>query len=284
MVARNKFLNKEDKNRKKVSFSINSNFYGGITKNKKYDSKYNPKYLEKHPRIIELDDIDNINNIKRKDVFDFTTMFDSLNQTKDTNKNKNININGKQHYKRYDYEPFYKNVSTPLTLSLNLNEENLEILLNSNWINYENLVYIPLHLRNLICKVDECNEVTENIETSFYIDSYWLIKFIDIMIAKIVKSYGEEGKSYFFDGEISFDVTKKYFDKSEEENIEQTHIIKHNISLCDWLSSSIIGTFPADKIPIHCAKIFVKHLKHIVDLIENNEQKWIEFAINRINL
>lgn len=265
---------------KKVSFllKLNTNLKNGIKKRKKY-----VKNIEKHPRILELDDID---NIKRKDVFDFTNMFDSLDFNKKEKQTKDTNtiINGKQHYKRYDYEPLYKNVSTPLTLSLNLNEENLEILLNSNWINYENLVYIPLHLRNLICKVDECNEVTEKIETSFYIDSYWLIKFIDIMIAKIVKSYGEEGKSYFFDGDIKFDVNKNYFDNSEQDNIEQTHIIKHNISLCDWLSSSIIGTFPADKIPIHCAKIFVKHLKHIVDLIENNEQKWIEFAINRINL
>jgi len=293
MVAR-KHLDKNGTTKKDcepvVMFSNKVCRGGGIIK--PLAVKRHNKNLPKHPRITELEDeigtlrLDTSANSKPIEQNDITNMFESLRLVSTS---KPVEVVSSKHYVRHQYEPYYSSIPTPLTITTNLNQETLDLILETGLFNINDLISLPKRLRTILCHIEEANddsEVSDNIEddnrsTTFFVDSYWLIKFLDTIITKIAKEYRDIPNP--FDGNITFQPGKTDFQKDKKGIIEQTHVLKDQVSLCEWIITSLSGNSNGNnKPPILCVRTLIANIRKVIALLETNNQQWIEFAINRL--
>jgi len=266
MVAR-KHLDKNGTTNEPVMFS---KIYRGGGIIKPLAVKRHNKTLPKHPRVTELED--------------------EIETLRLVSTSKPVKVVSSKHYVRHDYEPYYSSIPTPLTITTNLNQETLDTILEAGLFNINDLVSLPKRLRTILCHIEEPNDDSdyetsdnqdENDLTTFFVDSYWLIKLLDTIITKIAKEYRDIPNP--FDGNITFQPGKTDFQTDKEGVIEQTHVLKDQVSLCEWIITSLSGNSNGNsKPPVLCIKTLIANIRKVIALLETNNQQWIEFAIKRL--
>lgn len=184
-----------------------------------------------------------------------------------------INTTISKLYQIFDFEDIYES-NTRLLVKHSITKERIvRIQKNDSIITFSDVFDIQDLLETII---DEGEHLSNQIHANFYCDSYWLIKYTDVIVIQVFDTFNIEK-----DTSISFDPNKRHFQSSPDSRLEQTHIIKDHLSYCDWIASTIAPNYKNNNVPDNINILFLRMLKHLHTLLttsSNDCVSWLDYA------
>lgn len=114
---------------------------------------------------------------------------------------------------------------------------------------------------------------TRDVINDFYCNAYWAVKMADA-IAELVF----EKLSISLDTDITYKAS--YDSDSMVLSIpETTHNIKSQISLCDWMTSTIAPNYAQGYVPIQIGVKLLQELENLVKCLTCANYMWIDYAV-----
>lgn len=194
-------------------------------------------------------------------------------------------INAGKLYRKFDDSTSYDN-STSFTIRYGLNKQRIQNLRNNQTlINILDIFDISTMLNELInfynkyCQTITSNDNTDdvtsfnNISNDFYCNTYWTISFLETIVKLVFDKMNIK-----HDDDIMFNSQRIFF--KECDNIEHTHILKEQLSVCEWIITTIGPNYEKDDIPYQLGSLLIREIKKIFYIINTENNKWITYAIN----
>lgn len=207
--------------------------------------------------------------VKGHDNNSLSDMMDSLTLVAHS---KPVVTDVKHLYQSYDYEEAYDE-TTSLTVKFSITKERLEALQQAKYqLTFSDIFEIQDIIEMVL---DEAKDRNIGLYNTFYCDSYWLIKYIDVVVCLVFQKFDINE-----DETLCYNPTRRVFDTTLSSRLEQTNIIKDHISYCDWIATTVGPNYKRKNVPSDIKDIFVTMIKKLRNLLtdENGCSSWISYA------
>lgn len=164
-------------------------------------------------------------------------------------------------------------VSTSVTIRYGISDQRIRELRNHEaLISFMDIYDIPSLLKELVSQnVDVFYEPGNN---DFYCNAYWAVMFTDAIAELVFEKLG-----ICLDSDISYDPTVD-IRSCVKSMAEMTHILKDQLSVCDWLTTTIGPNYQNDNIPYQLGPHLQEELNKLLGVLTSSNDKWIEGAVS----
>lgn len=235
--------------------------------------------LVKHPST-DTDDIINLSSyspitspVSSNTTTDIQDLLQNLsidNTIQNPKNPKQITVKAKKLYRLFDECNCY-DISTPFTMKYSLSYQRINKIQNNQALITPNDIYfLPLMIVEVVKqhKGDEQNPYENN---DFYCNAYWVIYLSYTITHLVFEQMNIDRKE-----RITYEADKTNFDKCNV--LEHTHILRHQLSVCEWLVTTIGPNYLKDEVPYQLGPLLIRELKRLYDIIDANNQIWLSHA------
>lgn len=254
-----------------------------ILKNvKNYDNKKHVSILIKHPST-ETEDIFEINKLPPSPEVLNTKISNDELELQDLLKNLTINPKKETEiieqritkvsklYRLFDHCSYY-DVSTSFTIQYSLSYHRINKIINHEaLINVVDIYNLPLLIYNVIVQ-HQGDEQTNTENNDFFCNAYWVIYLTYSITNLVFEKLIIDRKSY-----ITYEPNRTDFKNCDIK--EHTHIIRHQISVCEWLIVTTAPSYRRNNVPHELGMVLIKELKRLYYIIDSNDQIWLNNCI-----
>lgn len=175
-------------------------------------------------------------------------------------------------YCKFDYCSYY-DVSTSFTIQNSLSYFRINKILNNEaLINFLDIYNLPSLIMALINQHQGVFQ-NRNENNDFFCNSYWVIYFLYSITNLVFEKLGIDRNSY-----LSFEPNKTDFKDCDIK--EHSHIIRHQLSVCEWLLTTTGPSYVRNDVPHELVRLLVKELIRLYNIINSNEQSWLNNSIS----
>lgn len=165
------------------------------------------------------------------------------------------------------------NVSTSITIRYSLSHERImRLRKHTGLIQFMDIYNLSSLLKEIIQQQPGTYEEPEY-NNDFYCNAYWAVQLTN-SIAELVfeKLNIKMEESITYNPCIDLNQTDCEID-------EMTHILKHQLSVCEWLTTTIAPNYQNGCIPYQLGPLLVRELQNLLLILTTANDKWIEYAI-----
>lgn len=203
------------------------------------------------------------------------TMSSQLHQS---NTDESIEVKASKLY-GIPYEPCHHyNVSTSLTIRYALSEHRITKIRNhESLISFMDIYDLPALLKEVIGQYPLIfHETGSNSNNDFYCNAYWAVRLTDSIAELVFEKLGLTNDSV-----ITYNPSVDL--RTNVRSItETTHILKHQVSVCDWLTTTIGPNYTNTCIPYQLGSLLLKELLKLLDILTCANDMWINYAVNTL--
>lgn len=210
-----------------------------------------------------------------QDILKSMTLDDKSSQTHTTASTDTITVKATKLY-NIPYEPCHHyNVSTSLTIRYALSENRITKIRNhESLISFMDIYDLPALLKEVISQYPFIFHDTEsNSHNDFYCNAYWAVRITDSIAELVFEKLGLSNDSVItYNPSVDLRVSVRSI-------TETTHILKHQVSVCDWLTTTIGPNYTNTCIPYQLGSLLLKELLKLLDILTCANDMWIEYAV-----
>ena len=175
-------------------------------------------------------------------------------------------------YCKFDYCSYY-DVSTSFTIQNSLSYFRINKILNNEaLINVVDIYNLPSLIMALINQHQGVFQ-NRNENNDFFCNSYWVIYLLYSITNLVFEKLGIDRNSY-----LTFEPNKTDFKDCDIK--EHSHIIRHQLSVCEWLLTTTGPSYVRNDVPHELGRLLVKELIRLYNIIDSNEQSWLSNSID----
>jgi hypothetical protein len=175
-------------------------------------------------------------------------------------------------YCKFDYCSYY-DVSTSFTIQNSLSYFRINKILNNEaLINVVDIYNLPSLILALINQHQGVFQ-NRNENNDFFCNSYWVIYLLYSITNLVFEKLGINRNTY-----LTFEPNKTDFKNCDIK--EHTHIIRHQLSVCEWLLTTTGPSYLRNDVPHELGRLLVKELIRLYNIIDSNEQSWLNNSIS----
>lgn len=210
-------------------------------------------------------------NVNTAQSMDIQNLMDKLSINNNTNNTKTI-IKANKLYKRFDESSSYNN-STSFTIRYGISQQRINSLKNNtSLVNVMDIFDLPTMLNELL--KHKINYYETNTEINdFFCNAYWLVALLDTIITLVF-----DKMNINYTDEICYDPCRESFKDCSNE--EHTHILKEQLSVCEWITTTIGPNYEIGEIPYQIFPLLISELKKTLSIITCENSKWLSYVIN----
>ena len=164
-------------------------------------------------------------------------------------------------------------VSTAFTIRYNISDSRIQkIRRHESLVDFTDIYDLPGLFREV---TDQSLEsFYEQTNSDFYCNAYWAIMLTDAIAELVFEKF-----AISLDSEITYDPTPSVWIWSSPNNIMMmTHVLKDQLSVCEWLATTIGPNYQNDNIPYQLGPHLQDELKKVLSIITMCDDRWIEGA------
>lgn len=189
-------------------------------------------------------------------------------------------------YKPFTFEEHnsaYLNNSTSFTIRYAISQHRIKRLTsNQALISFIDIYDIPKMLNEVIWQfndvsvsVNEPDTYMANSQANniFYCNAYWVIIFIDAITQLVFDKLKIPEETI-----IQYNSDRLHFKDCQTD--EHTHIIKEQLTICEWLTSTIAPNVEKGFVPYQLGPMLMRELVKLLKIINCENSKWIDDVIN----
>ena len=160
------------------------------------------------------------------------------------------------------------NVSTTITMRYGLSSQRITRLREHQaLISFMDIYDLPQLLKEVI------HQQESNLMEDFFCNAYWAVCMTNT-IAELVF----EKLDINLDDDITYNPSSD-LSRSVKSIQETTHILKNQISVCDWLTTTIGPNYMAGNVPHQIGPLLSKELKKLHSVLTTANDMWVEHAV-----
>lgn len=198
----------------------------------------------------------------KEDIPDIVNL---MNQLSILAKSQPVNTTAGKLYQKFEDCDYY-NVSTPLTLQHQLSRVRIQQLgSHTTFISPNDICSLPTLLDELI------KDGQFSLSNEFYVDAYWTISLLDIICYLVFETFKMDNTT-----EVSYDPSKVFEKGNPLDFIEHTHILKDQISVCEWLSTTIGPNYAKEDVPPQLRMMLLRELDKLKQILYAYDEQWLE--------
>jgi hypothetical protein len=164
------------------------------------------------------------------------------------------------------------NTSTSVTIRYGLSSQRIQRIRNhESLISFMDIYDLPALLREVICR--STDDSGESLTNDFYCNAYWAVRLTDT-IAELVF----EKLSISLDDDITYSPSAD-LTVCVKSIPETTHILKHQISVCDWLTTTIGPNYTNGNVPYQLGPLLLKELQKLHAILTSANDMWADHAV-----
>ena len=164
-------------------------------------------------------------------------------------------------------------VSTAVTIRYNISDSRIKKIRNhESLISFIDIYDLPSLFREITNQsVESFYEQTNN---DFYCNAYWAVMLTDAIAELVFERF-----AISLDSEITYDPSPSLWIWDNSDNIAtMTHVLKDQLSVCEWLTTTIGPNYQNDNIPYQLGPHLQDELKKVLSIITICNDRWIEGA------
>lgn len=182
-------------------------------------------------------------------------------------------------YKPFTFEEHnsaYLNNSTSFTIRYAISQQRIKRLTsNQALISFIDIYDIPKMLNEVIWQFKDVSVSVNEPDTYmanniFYCNAYWVIIFIDAITQLVFDKLKIPEETI-----IQYNSDRLHFKDCQTD--EHTHIIKEQLTICEWLTSTIAPNVEKGFVPYQLGPMLMRELVKLLNIIDC---KWIDDVIN----
>jgi hypothetical protein len=165
-------------------------------------------------------------------------------------------------------------ISTNVTIRYDISDSRIQkIRRHESLIGFTDIYDLPALFREITNQsVESFYEQTNN---DFYCNAYWAIMLTDAIAELVFERF-----AISLDSDITYDPNPSMWLWGGSNNIvTMTHALKDQLSVCEWLTTTIGPNYQNDNIPYQLGPHLQDELKKVLSIITMCDDKWIEGAV-----
>ncbi len=164
-------------------------------------------------------------------------------------------------------------ISTTVTIKYDLSDSRIQkIRSHESLIGFTDIYDLPALFREITNQsMESFYEQTNN---DFYCNAYWAVTLTDAIAELVFERF-----AISLESEITYDPNPSLWLWGGSNNIvTMTHALKDQLSVCEWLTTTIGPNYQNDNIPCQLGPHLQDELKKVLSIITMCDDKWIEGA------
>lgn len=165
-------------------------------------------------------------------------------------------------------------ISTNVTIRYDISDSRIQkIRSHESLIGFTDIYDLPALFREITNQsLESFYEQTNN---DFYCNAYWAVTLTDAIAELVFERF-----AISLESEITYDPNPSMWLWGGSNNIvTMTHVLKDQLSVCEWLTTTIGPNYQNDNIPYQLGPHLQDELKKVLNIITMCNDKWIEGVV-----